>query len=91
MYKYCVNIFKTLRTFFAVHIFFLPTLNGKVFFSCYFLLLNPNSNFSSVLMRMLFLSMESLNISMPEQVCFFCFFPVSSIVYTSYSLHCDAT
>lgn len=85
--KYCVNIFKTLKRF-LLYTFFLPTLNGKVFFPRFHdLLLNPNSNFSSVLKRMLFLSMERLNrpISMPE------FFPVSSIVYTSYSLHCDAT
>lgn len=35
MYKYCVNIFKTVRKFFAVQIF-LQTLNGKVFFFSFF-------------------------------------------------------
>lgn len=91
MYKYGVNIFKTIRKF-LLYTFFLPTFKWKsvFFFSCSVLLLNPNSHFSSVLMRMLFLSMESLNISMPERVFIF-IFPVSSIVYTSYSLHCDAT
>ncbi len=55
MYKYCVNIFKTIRVFFSVYLFFCQLLNGKVFFvSCCVLLLNPNSNFSSVLMLMLF-------------------------------------
>lgn len=60
MYKYCVNIFKP----FSRYTSFLPTLNGKVFFLFRFLLLNPDSNFSSVFERMLFLSMEMLNISM---------------------------
>lgn len=84
MYKYCVNIFKTLKRFFCCTHFSANFKWESVFHD---LLLNPNSNFSSVLKRMLFLSMERLNrpISMPE------FFPVSSIVYTSYSLHCDAT